>query len=141
MNTHSPIHPVAWLVLLVAAALFALACTPGGSDGSASTAASGFQEDPDFTLDGVADRAAANYAQQCASCHGQAGDGRGPVGGALSPPPTDFTATAVPPHRGYVAIRDGGMAVGKAGTMPGFASAFSDQELHDLVVYIRAFAD
>ena len=141
MNANTPAHPLVWLLLLAAAALFSVACTPGSSDAEPGTAASGFQEDPTFTLDGEAERAAANYAQQCASCHGTAGDGRGPVGGALSPPPTDFTAAAVPPHRAFVAIRDGGMAVGKAGTMPGFASAFSEQELHDLAVYIRAFAD
>jgi high-affinity iron transporter len=30
------------------------------------------------------------FEQACASCHGSTGDGRGPAGVALKPPPTDF---------------------------------------------------
>jgi mono/diheme cytochrome c family protein len=35
----------------------------------------------------------AMYARYCASCHGTTGAGDGPAAGALSPPPTDLTAT------------------------------------------------
>ena len=119
-------------------------CSPGGGGSTESAAgpatASGFQVDPSFVSEGVAERAEANYAAQCASCHGAAGDGRGPVGGALSPAPTNFTAAPIPAHRAYEAIRGGGMAVGMAATMPAFESAFSAEEIHDLVAYVRAFA-
>ncbi len=30
------------------------------------------------------------FEQVCASCHGSNGDGKGPAGAALTPPPTDF---------------------------------------------------
>jgi len=30
------------------------------------------------------------FEQVCASCHGSKGDGKGPAGAALKPPPTDF---------------------------------------------------
>jgi len=30
------------------------------------------------------------YEQVCASCHGSKGDGKGPAGSVLKPPPTDF---------------------------------------------------
>ncbi len=30
------------------------------------------------------------FEQVCASCHGSKGDGKGPAGAALTPPPTDF---------------------------------------------------
>ncbi len=30
------------------------------------------------------------FEQVCASCHGSRGDGKGPAGAALNPPPTDF---------------------------------------------------
>ncbi len=30
------------------------------------------------------------YEQVCASCHGSKGDGKGPAGAALTPPPNDF---------------------------------------------------
>ncbi len=31
------------------------------------------------------------YAANCVSCHGEAGDGKGPVGAALKPAPRDFS--------------------------------------------------
>jgi len=36
-------------------------------------------------------RGAALYAQNCASCHGGSGDGRGPAAASLNPAPIDFT--------------------------------------------------
>lgn len=39
-------------------------------------------------------RGAALYAQNCASCHGSSGDGRGPVARGMDPPPIDFTDDA-----------------------------------------------
>ena len=34
----------------------------------------------------------AKYEMFCSTCHGTAGDGQGPVGKTLNPPPRDFTA-------------------------------------------------
>ena len=31
------------------------------------------------------------YEQNCVTCHGSKGDGKGPLGAALKPPPSDFT--------------------------------------------------
>jgi high-affinity iron transporter len=31
-----------------------------------------------------------NFEQTCAPCHGSKGDGKGPAGAVLKPPPTDF---------------------------------------------------
>lgn len=31
------------------------------------------------------------YEQNCVTCHGPKGDGKGPLGAALKPPPSDFT--------------------------------------------------
>lgn len=39
-------------------------------------------------------RGAALYAQNCASCHGVTGDGRGPAATNMDPPPIDFTDRA-----------------------------------------------
>ncbi|EJU09709.1 MAG: FTR1 family protein [Gammaproteobacteria bacterium] len=39
-------------------------------------------------------RGAALYAQNCASCHGAAGDGKGPLAAGLDPPPIAFTDAA-----------------------------------------------
>ncbi len=40
------------------------------------------------------DRGASLYAANCSSCHGSAGDGRGPAAAQLNPPPIDFTDRA-----------------------------------------------
>jgi len=114
------------------------AAAPGLLDASPQVGAA-FAVDPGFVLRGQADRAAESYARHCASCHGAQGDGAGPAGRALTPPPTDFTRGVVPAHRAFVAIRDGGMAVGMVATMPSFASALDDHQLHDLVAYVQAF--
>ncbi len=37
---------------------------------------------------------AVRYRNDCAACHGQSGDGNGPVAGALSTPPADLTGLA-----------------------------------------------
>lgn len=39
--------------------------------------------------------AQAAYGHWCASCHGTTGRGDGPVAGALSPPPSDLTASTL----------------------------------------------
>jgi mono/diheme cytochrome c family protein len=46
----------------------------------------GCAQEPAYPL-----HADAMYTRHCASCHGLAGKGDGPVAGALSPPPTDLT--------------------------------------------------
>jgi len=79
------------------------------------------------------------YASRCAFCHGASGKGDGPAGAALKPPPTDFTSAdfwkrATPEH-----IADA-IEHGKPGTaMVAFKSGLTDEQLHDLVVYLQTF--
>ena len=37
------------------------------------------------------EKAKASYSMNCATCHGEKGDGNGPAGAALNPKPRDFT--------------------------------------------------
>jgi len=127
------------LALTAAVALLLGACKPDASKG-VSPRSAGFQVDPGFELNGNAEAAKDTYAQQCATCHGQLGDAKGPAGGALQPPPTDFTKGGIPAHRAYVAIADGGPAVGKAPTMAAFSASLDDQMIRDLTAYVLQFA-
>ncbi|MCP4696593.1 MAG: c-type cytochrome [Gammaproteobacteria bacterium] len=88
------------------------------------------------------------YAKRCVWCHGEEGDGAGAAADRLNPPPRDFTSgqykimtTAfdgmVPSDEDlHRMIRDG-----MPGTaMPGWASLLKEEEMWDLVAYIKTFA-
>jgi high-affinity iron transporter len=78
------------------------------------------------------------FLQYCAICHGENGDGHGPRGVGMNPPPANLT---IPPWsnreaapRIYLAIRDG-----VAGTaMPSWKTLGNDQ-IWNLVAYVHSF--
>ncbi len=77
------------------------------------------------------------YAQHCAVCHGVDGHGDGPAAARLSPPPTDLYAAHVDYHSDkqlYDWIHDG--INGSA--MTGFKGQLSDQQIWDVVNYVRS---
>ena len=97
---------------------------------------------------GDADNGEAVYFQRCVGCHGDEGDGLGPAAERLNPPPRDFTLgqykfkttgfdDIVPNDANLIRmIRDG-----MPGTaMPGWSDVLSEQEILDLVAYIKIFA-
>lgn len=96
--------------------------------------------------------AAALYAKNCAACHGESGDGRGPGAEALAAQPLGHTgpmnmATAPPAFADpglmlggtgdiyYAKLRRGGMGTG----MPGFGQIFTQDETWQLVDYLWIF--
>lgn len=75
------------------------------------------------------------FANNCATCHGEAGGGDGPLAGTLPQPPANFRVH-VPFHPDgtlYTWISEG--IVGTA--MPAFAEQLRDQERWDLVNFLR----
>ncbi len=87
----------------------------------------------------------ANYQRHCAHCHGPSGDGAGPSGLSLSPPPRDFRRAVFK----FAAVpsgslpRDADLARtirhGLSGTaMP--AWSFGDRELDALIQYLKTFS-
>lgn len=76
------------------------------------------------------------YDEDCAMCHGDQGAGDGPAGAAFDMP--DFTDTdymaEVSDDYLYQVIDEGN------DDMPAFGDAYSDDEIDDLVAYIRTFA-
>jgi mono/diheme cytochrome c family protein len=75
----------------------------------------------------------------CALCHGEQGDGKGPMGGALVPPPRDFTCGAmmqdIPDGQLFWVIKNGSPGTG----MMSFAG-LPDEQVWQLVYYIRSLA-
>lgn len=79
------------------------------------------------------------YKQHCVGCHGAAGDGLGPNIKELIVPPENFRA---PKSRTktdmelYIAIKQGVLF----SPMHGWADRLSDQEIRDVLRYIRSVA-
>ncbi len=77
------------------------------------------------------------YNDQCAACHGDRGDGKGPEAEELTVPPANFTAAAV-----MLQTSDGELfyKISKGRRpMPSFEAKYSEQERWGLVLYIRTF--
>ena len=84
------------------------------------------------------------YAKQCAGCHGPAGKGDGPAAAAINPKPADFTnkahMTALKEQYLFDLIQKGGAAVGKSPLMTPFGSRLKDEEIRDVIAYVRSLA-
>ena len=83
------------------------------------------------------------YATACAACHGEAGDGNGPAGAALTPKPRDFTDAAwwdsVPADQPAKVIKAGGMSAGLSPIMAGFGGTYDDDQIAAMVEYLQTF--
>lgn len=81
------------------------------------------------------------FVQICASCHGETGKGDGPAGAALNPKPRDlsdaaYTSTLSDEHLHKV-IAEGGAAVGKSPLMPAWRGALTDEDIDNVIAYLR----
>jgi mono/diheme cytochrome c family protein len=91
---------------------------------------------------GDADRGRALYAERCALCHGVQGEGWDWSKKVAAPPvPVPDLAQAAPTRSDeflFEIVKDGGEAVGRTRFMPPFGFQLSDQEVWDLVAYVRS---
>ncbi len=84
------------------------------------------------------------FAKSCGTCHGNTGKGDGPAGAALNPKPKDLS------DKTYVSKLDdtyltniigkGGAAVGKSPLMPPFNGPLKEQDIKDVIAFIRSLA-
>lgn len=84
------------------------------------------------------------FTQFCASCHGTSGKGDGPAAAALNPKPRDFTDKALmsqkTDERLFNVIKNGGAANGLSPLMAPWGSVLKDDQIRDVIAYIRTFA-
>ena len=83
------------------------------------------------------------YLERCAFCHGESGDGNGPVARYLSPRPRDFTLGQFrfrTTSSGELPLRDDVIAIVKSGVrgtaMPKWGGVLSDAEVEAVVDYL-----
>jgi cytochrome c oxidase cbb3-type subunit 3 len=88
-----------------------------------------------------ADQGKKLYGQFCASCHGQSGKGDGPAAAALNPKPRDHTnqeyMSKMSDDEMLKVIKDGGASVGKSPLMPPWGASLKDDQIKDVIAYIR----
>jgi mono/diheme cytochrome c family protein len=81
------------------------------------------------------------YGEHCAGCHGELGNGGGPVGHLLFPEPRDFTDVVWMDHASDLYLFSA-ITNGKDGTaMPAFRSLLTPGERALVLRYVRYFAD
>ena len=85
-------------------------------------------------------RGAKDYAEHCAECHGKQGEGRAPATRALAGNRAVTMASAMNPIR---IVLQGGYPPGTGGNpqpfgMPQFGATLSDQQIADILSYIRS---
>lgn len=91
----------------------------------------------------AAEKAGSLYKDLCASCHGARGKGDGAAAAALTPKPKDFTDCKTMAKESDETlskiIKEGSQSVGRSPMMPAWGGALSDQQIRELVAYIRGF--
>jgi mono/diheme cytochrome c family protein len=85
------------------------------------------------------------YDTYCATCHGDKGKGNGPAAQSLPAKPADHTngtvMNALSDQFLFDIIAKGGGAVGKSTFMPAWGSALKDNQIKDVVAYVRSIAE
>ena len=91
------------------------------------------------------DSAADNYKSYCWQCHGMNGDGKGVNIRDMSVQPRDHTDAKDMSTRSdeelFKAIKEGGQAISKSVLMPPWSGTFTDEEINDLVKYLRTLCN
>jgi mono/diheme cytochrome c family protein len=84
------------------------------------------------------------YLTYCSSCHGDSGKGDGPAARSLPVKPANHTDGSVMNKLSDKFLLDiiskGGGAVGKSAMMPGWGGQFKENQLRDIVAYVRSIA-
>ena len=84
------------------------------------------------------------YMTYCSSCHGDKGRGDGAAGKALPVKPADHTdgnlMNSFTDEFLVTIISKGGAAVGKSSFMPAWGGVLIDNQLQDLLAYLRSIA-
>jgi cytochrome c oxidase cbb3-type subunit III len=84
------------------------------------------------------------YGQFCVTCHGQSGKGDGPGAAALNPKPRDHTdkeyMSKLSDDDMLKVIKNGGASIGKSPLMPPWGASLKDDQIQDIIAYVRTLS-
>ena len=84
------------------------------------------------------------YDTYCVTCHGPTGKGDGPAAATLPKKPANHSdgnfMNPLPNEELYKAIKEGGQAIGKSNAMPPWGATLNDEQLRDVLGYVRSLA-
>lgn len=84
-----------------------------------------------------ADRGERTFKANCVLCHGDKADGTGIAAKNYNPPPANLTVSWRSDEYKQSLITKGGEAMGRSPYMPPFGQALTEQQIGDLVAYLR----
>jgi len=79
----------------------------------------------------------ANYQMFCATCHGATGIGDGSGAASLNPKPKNLQKTTRSDDELKKIVKEGGASVGLSSTMIAWGTTLSDDEIANIVAFIR----
>ena len=82
------------------------------------------------------------FDTKCASCHGPSGKGDGPAAATLPTKPRDlsdasYVSTLTDDHI-FKTVKEGGASVGKSPLMPPWGSVLSEEDIWNVIAYVRS---
>lgn len=80
-----------------------------------------------------------NYDTFCITCHGPTGLGDGPGGANLNPKPKNLAESKRTDEEMKKVIKEGGAAVGLSPGMMAWGTMLSDQDIANVIAFIRQF--
>jgi mono/diheme cytochrome c family protein len=93
----------------------------------------------------AATRGAAHYKMLCATCHGEDGCSAGPGAAGLDPQPAKHCdgnyMNKLSDEHLFKVIKEGGASVGKSPLMAAWGGALSDDQIRDVVAFLRSIAN
>ncbi|MCP4326946.1 MAG: cytochrome c [Alphaproteobacteria bacterium] len=131
----SGMNPINWMLfagILLGAGLFAIASANGGEEPDPTSAAA-------WSAGNAS--GAGNFMSYCMPCHGAEGKGDGMLVESLDVRPRDLSElkfmSSKPDKHLFKVIKEGGGAVGLTENMTPFMDQLSDEEINNVVAYLR----
>jgi mono/diheme cytochrome c family protein len=80
------------------------------------------------------------FLNYCVTCHGANADGQGRAARLYTPKPANLRTSMVPDLYKDMIIRRGGKAMGRSEFMPPWGQELTDEQIGDVVTYLRSIA-
>lgn len=124
------------MTVLLTMALALMVATPASAEWKAPAEAEGYKNIIKSSAKSI-EAGRKVYVKYCSICHGEKGDGKGPSSQSLTVPPAPFnTASSQSQSDGSLAWK---ILSGK-GPMPSWAPVLSEDDIWNVINYIRTYA-